>query len=300
MVRNLPVIGITLGEPSGIGPEIVDKALASGRLPAGYRYEVIGRVPPGIKPGRLTVRGARAALQALETAADRWTRGELAAVVTAPVQKQSLARVGFGHPGQTEFFAAACGVKARDVVMCLTEKRLTVTLASTHCSLRDALRNLRTPKIIHVGQAAAAFQRKLGKKAPRIAVAGVNPHASEGGLFGDEEERLIIPAVKALRSHGIDASGPHSPDTIFHHAVAGRFDAVVCHYHDQGLIPFKLLAFATGVNVSLGLPLIRTSPDHGTALDLAGRGQADSRSMVEAIRLAARLARRKSAQSNCH
>lgn len=293
MVRNLPVIGITLGEPGGVGPEVVDKALASGQLPGGFRYEVIGRVPPGLKPGRATVRGARAALAALETTAERWKRGELAAIVTGPVQKESLTRIGFKYPGQTEFYAATAGVKASDVVMCLTEKRLTVGLVSTHCSLRQALGKLSVAKIVKVGRELDAFQRRLGVKSPRIAVAGVNPHAGEGGLFGNEEAKFVTPAVKQLRRAGIDATGPHGPDTVFYHAVDGRFDAVVCHYHDQGLIPFKLLAFSTGVNVSLGLPLVRTSPDHGTALDLAGKGKADPRSMVEAIRLAAKLARRK-------
>jgi 4-hydroxythreonine-4-phosphate dehydrogenase len=174
--------------------------------------------------------------------------------------------------------------------MVLTDPKLTVALATNHCSLGDALARLTPERIVYVAARTAEFLRQRGVKKPRLALAGVNPHAGEHGLFGDEETRIIAPALAQLRADGLDVTGPLAPDTVFYHALAGRFDAVVCAYHDQGLIPFKLVAFHTGVNVTLGLPIIRTSPDHGTALDLAGRGVADHRSMLAAVKLACRLA----------
>jgi 4-phospho-D-threonate 3-dehydrogenase / 4-phospho-D-erythronate 3-dehydrogenase len=290
--RLMPIIGITIGEPAGIGPEVIRKALHSGKLPKGFRYEVIGN-GTGVLPGRMTRKSAKLALGALEEAALRWQRGQLAAIVTGPVSKENLSRVGFTHPGQTEFLADRCGPEAGEPVMMLTDRRLTVALVSTHCSLREAVRRLSVTKYVRVARELSHFFQGLGVKKPRVALAGVNPHAGEGGLFGNEEARFVVPAVRQLQAEGIDASGPHSPDTVFHRAVKGEFEGVVCAYHDQGLIPFKLLAFRTGVNVTLGLPMIRTSPDHGTALDLAGTGKADETSMVEAIRLACRLVRAK-------
>jgi 4-phospho-D-threonate 3-dehydrogenase / 4-phospho-D-erythronate 3-dehydrogenase len=286
--KQKPVIGLTLGEPAGIGPEIVRQALRSSRLPRGFVYRVIGN-SEGIKPGRLTFGSARRAWSALRQAAEQWRRGELAAIVTAPVHKENLARVGFSFPGQTEFFEAAAGASPQQAVMMLTDRKLTVTLCSTHCSLRDALKQLTSIRVEKAARETALFFNRLGRPRARLALAGVNPHAGEGGLFGDEEKRLLQPALRRLQAEGLDITGPYAPDTVFQRAAAGEFDAVICAYHDQGLIPFKLLAFATGVNVTLGLPLIRTSPDHGTALALAGKGQADPRSMIAAIRLAARL-----------
>jgi 4-hydroxythreonine-4-phosphate dehydrogenase len=212
-------------------------------------------------------------------------------MVTGPVQKETIAQLEPGFVGQTEFLARRCALPDDAAVMVLTDPKLTVALCSNHCSLREALRKLAPKRIIYVAEQTAAFLRQRGVARPRLALAGVNPHAGESGLFGDEETRVLQPALDQLRRAGCDIAGPFSPDTVFHHAVRGDFDAVLCAYHDQGLIPFKLLAFHTGVNVTLGLPIIRTSPDHGTALDLAGRGRADHRSMLAAVRLAARLAK---------
>lgn len=287
-------IGITIGDPAGVGPEVIAKALKSRKLMPGFRYEVIGE-PGGIAPGRSTKRSATVALRALDEAVARWKRGELAAIVTGPIQKETMAAIGFPFPGHTEYFAHHCGVKEDDVVMMLADPKLRVALCSTHCSLLDAIRNLNVPKIVHVARTSAAFLHRIGIAKPRLALAGVNPHAGEGGLFGDEEARLLQPALKALRRYEkaerFTITGPHSPDTVFNRAVEGEFDTVVCAYHDQGLIPFKLVAFSSGVNISLGLPLIRTSPDHGTALNIAGNGVADARSMVEAINVAALMVR---------
>lgn len=289
-----PCIGLTIGDPAGIGPEVIAKALRSGKLAKGFRYEVIGE-RGDIAPGRSTRKSARVALNALDEAVARWKRGELAAIVTGPIQKETMAAIGFPFPGHTEYFAHHCGVKEDDVVMMLADPKLRVALCSTHCSLLDAIQQLNVPKIIHVARTTAAFLHRIGIAKPRLALAALNPHAGEGGLFGDEESRILAPALKALRRYEkaerFTITGPHSPDTLFHRAVQGGFDAVVCLYHDQGLIPFKLIAFSSGVNISLGLPLIRTSPDHGTALDLAGKGVADARSMVEAINVAALMVR---------
>lgn len=291
---SLPTIAITIGDPAGVGPEIIEKALRSRKLAKGFRYEVIGS-RGNIKPGRSTKQSARVALAALDEAVARWKRGEVAAIVTAPIQKESMAAIGFPFPGHTEYFAHHCGVDEDDVVMMLADPKLRVALCSTHCALRDAIKQLNVPKIVHVARTSAAFLHRIGIKKPRLALAALNPHAGEGGLFGDEEARILQPALKALkryeRAEAFTITGPHSPDTLFHRAVEGGFDTVICLYHDQGLIPFKLIAFRTGVNLSLGLPLIRTSPDHGTALDLAGKGVADPSSLLEAINIAALLVR---------
>ncbi len=288
-----PTIGITLGDPAGIGPEVVAKALQAKGLPARADYVIFeGKGDRRrIKAGFPTPLSAQVALQALEDAVAAWRAGEIDAIVTGPVSKENMREVGFDFPGQTEYFAAACGVKPEHAVMMMYDPKLTVALASTHCSLREALKKLSPARLIRTTQAAAAFFAPLLQRRPRLAVAGVNPHNGEGGLFGDEEARIVTPAVERLQSADLDVTGPHSPDTVFHHAAEGRYDAVICAYHDQGLIPFKLLAFSTGVNVTLGLPLIRTSPDHGTAYSLAGQGVADHRSMAAAIKLAVRLAK---------
>ena len=298
MPASLPTIAITLGEPAGIGPEVVAAALRHPRLSAGFRYEVLGETT-GVRPGKPTARSAGQALAALEEAAAGWKEGRYAAIVTGPVQKETLQKLGnsrFSYPGQTEFFAVRSGVPADRAVMVLTSRRLTVALLSTHCSLREALRKITAAKLRHVVGETARFFRRQGVAVPRIAVAGINPHAGENGLFGDEEGRVLAPAIAALernrkQEEPFALSGPHSPDTVYWRALQGEYEAVISAYHDQGLIPFKLVSFHDGVNVTLGLPLIRTSPDHGTALDLAGTGKADPRSMVAAIALAARLAR---------
>ena len=212
--------------------------------------------------------------------------GEIQGVVTGPVSKRKMHKIGFPFPGQTEFFAARAGVD--DFAMCLTGGPLTVALATIHVPLRDVPGLLRATEIVRVGKLLQSFSRKRLGRDPRIAVAGLNPHAGEGGDFGDEEETIIAPAVETLAADG-NFAGPFSPDTIFHRAAQGEFDAVLCMYHDQGLIPLKLLAFDTGVNVTLGLPFIRTSPDHGTAFGIAGTGRASHASMLAAIKLAAEL-----------
>ena len=285
-----PVIAITRGDPAGIGPEIVRSALRNPRLPRGFRYEVLGlEKGPGIVPGRVTKASARAALSALKEAAAGCRSGRFAAMVTGPVQKETLAQVHPGFVGQTEFLATACGLPEDASVMMLTDPKLTVALCTNHCSVREALRRLTVPRIVYVTRLAACFLRRRGIPKPRLALAAINPHGGENGLFGHEEKRLLHPAVKKLQADGVDIRlGP--ADTIFYHALGKSYDAVICPYHDQGLIPFKLVAFQTGVNVILGLPIIRTSPDHGTALDLAGRGPADHRSLLAALRLAAQLA----------
>jgi 4-hydroxythreonine-4-phosphate dehydrogenase len=286
-----PLIAVTLGDPAGIGPEIVRKTLADRRLPRGFRFEVIGiATGKGIRPGRCTAASARAALAALREAAQGCLDGRFAGMVTAPVNKEALAAIEPAFVGQTEFLARACGLPDEAAVMALTDPKLTVALCTNHCSIREALKRLSSKRIVQVAKIIRRFLQETGVAQPRLAVAGINPHGGENGLFGDEDRRLVLPAVRMLAREGIAlAQGP--ADTIFHRAAREKaFDAVICAYHDQGLIPFKLLAFDTGVNVTLGLPLIRTSPDHGTALELAGRGVASHESMLAAVQLACRLA----------
>jgi len=282
-----PRTGITLGDCAGIGPEIVELALKSGRVPDSTEYVVLGR-QPNCKPGEPTPETARAAAAALEEAVTLARRGELEAIVTGPVHKARMYEVGFRFPGQTEFFAERCGVK--DFAMCLTGGNLTVALVTAHIPLCQVPRALNQSEIVRVGLLLAEFVRSRGKNGPRIAVAGLNPHAGESGKLGVEEIEIIAPAVQELQSR-IERGeskiiGPVSPDTVFHRAIEGEFDAVLCMYHDQGLIPLKLHAFHSGVNVTLGLPFPRTSPDHGTAFEIAGKGIARPDSMIAAINLA--------------
>ncbi|MBA3830636.1 MAG: 4-hydroxythreonine-4-phosphate dehydrogenase PdxA [Chthoniobacterales bacterium] len=285
-------IGITLGDPAGIGPEIIAAALASGQLPEGADYEVVGEAI-GFLLGTPTPESAEAARVALENAVSRALKGQLDAVVTGPIHKARMYATGFAFPGQTEFFAARCGVE--NFAMLLTGGGLTVALVTTHIPLGDVANSLRTPEILRVGELLAEFLAKRGQS--RIAVAGLNPHAGESGALGREEIEIIAPAIAQLnqRSPMNDEpstlfTGPFSADTVFHRAVSGEFDAVLCMYHDQGLIPLKLHAFHEGVNVTLGLPFPRTSPDHGTAFEIAGKGIARPDSMIAAIRLAVELA----------
>jgi 4-hydroxythreonine-4-phosphate dehydrogenase len=288
-----PRIGITLGDCAGIGPEIVDLALNSNRITGTAEYKVIGKYP-GSRPGNPTAETARAAAAALEEAVTLARRGELDAIVTSPIHKARMYEVGFKFPGQTEFFAQRCGVK--NFAMCLTGGKITVALVTAHLPLRKAASALEQSEIVRVGLLLADFLNSRSITPPRIAVAGLNPHAGESGKLGREEIEIIAPAVEELnRSPIIDHrslfTGPHSPDTIFHRAIEGEFDAVLCMYHDQGLIPLKLHAFHEGVNVTLGLPFPRTSPDHGTAFEIAGKGIARPDSMIAAINLAVELAR---------
>jgi 4-hydroxythreonine-4-phosphate dehydrogenase len=282
----MPVIGITLGDAAGIGPEIVAAALRSGKVDAGFEYRVLGGAADA-KPGEPTPATARAALAALEESARLLHGREIAAVVTGPIHKARMQAEGFAFPGQTEFFAARAGVE--DFAMCLTGGALTVALVTAHVPLRDVAALLSAGEIVRVGRLLAAFlTRRLGRE-PRIAIAGLNPHAGESGALGREEITIIAAAIAHLPSSIF--AGPFSPDTVFNRAVAGEFDGVLCMYHDQGLIPLKLHAFDSGVNVTLGLPFPRTSPDHGTAFEIAGKGIARPDSMIAAINLAAELAR---------
>lgn len=289
------MIGITLGDPAGVGPEVVTAALASGELDPDFEYRLIAPECEAV-PGTPTPATARAAWEGLEEAARLALAGEIAAVVTAPVCKAGLYEIGFGYPGQTEFFAARCGTS--DFAMLLTGGTLTVVLASTHLPLADAVRQLSRREIVRVGTLLADFLRLRLDRPVKIAVAGLNPHAGENGTIGREEIDLIAPAVEELAatyrgSAGVSFHGPVSPDTVFFQAATGHWDGVVCMYHDQGLIPLKLHAFHEGVNVTLGLPIIRTSPDHGTAFAIAGKNQAHPGSMIAAVRLAAELARKR-------
>src|SRR6266436_4062863 len=304
-------IGITAGDCAGIGPEIVDFALKSGRVPDSAEYVILGRQPK-CKPGEPTIETARAAAAALEEAVTLSRRGEIDAIVTGPVHKARMYKIGFKFPGQTEFFGERCGIK--NFAMCLTGEKITVALVTTHIPLSEVPRALKQSEIVRVGLLLADFlsrrrsprRPKMDRsspaaRGPRIAVAGLNPHAGESGKIGSEEIDIIAPAMEEMNrslitDHPSLFSGPHSPDTVFHRAIEGEFDAVLCMYHDQGLIPLKLHAFHEGVNVTLGLPFARTSPDHGTAFDIAGKGIARPDSMIAAINLAVELAQKEEPQ----
>jgi 4-hydroxythreonine-4-phosphate dehydrogenase len=314
MSRKKPWIGVTLGDCAGIGSEIIQLALKSDRLPKSADYKIIGKYPD-CSLGKPTAETARAAAAALEEAVTLARRGELDAIVTGPVHKARMYEIGFRFPGQTEFFAERCGVK--NFAMCLTGGNLTVALVTAHIPLRKVPRLLSQSEIVRVGSLLLDFvQRRRNlttlscqipgraptlepeTPAPRIAVAGLNPHAGESGKLGREEIEIVAPAVEELQSRIENQEsrivGPISPDTVFHRAIEGEFDAVLCMYHDQGLIPLKLHAFHNGVNVTLGLPFPRTSADHGTAFEIAGKGIARPDSMIAAINLAVELAEKSS------
>jgi 4-hydroxythreonine-4-phosphate dehydrogenase len=287
-------IGITLGDQAGIGPEVVRAALASGHLPTDAKYSVIGPTVD-CSLGQPTAKTAEAAFAALEEAAQLGFRGEIDAVVTGPINKARMYEIGFKFPGQTEFFAERCGTK--NFAMLLTGGKLTIALVTVHLPFREIVATLKTEEIVRVGLLLHDFLRRRGIDKPRIAVAGLNPHAGESGALGREEIEIIGPAIEQLQSaignrQSAIIAGPFSPDTIFHHAADGDWDAVLCMYHDQGLIPLKLHAFHEGVNVTLGLPFPRTSPDHGTAFEIAGKNIARPDSTIAAIRLAVELARK--------
>jgi 4-hydroxythreonine-4-phosphate dehydrogenase len=283
-------IAITLGDAAGIGPEITRAALASGELEAAFEYEVIGAVD-GVTPGvptRVTAEAAHAALNhALKLGCD----GQIAGVVTGPIHKARMREIGFDFPGQTEFFAY--GTQTENFAMCLTGGALTVALVTAHIPLAEVPSSVTPREIVRVGLLLADFIRRRSGASAKMAVAGLNPHAGESGLLGLEEREIIEPAVRELqdRLYGrCEVVGPLSPDTVFYRAAKGEFGGVLCMYHDQGLIPLKLQGFDEGVNVTLGLPFPRTSPDHGTAFEIAGKGIARPRSMIAAIRLACELA----------
>lgn len=284
----MPEILITLGDPAGIGPEVIDAALNSGQLPAGFDFRVIGDRSAGT-PGKPTRESAQAALNALEESARLLRETDAAAVVTGPVSKEGLQAIGFLFPGQTEFFTHAFGLVESG--MLLTGPTLTVGLATIHIGISEIPKFLTTESIVTIGRLITDFLTKKGIGSPEIAVCGLNPHAGENGAFGNEEKTVIVPAIATLNSLGIAIfTGPYVPDAIFRDAAQGKYNAVIAMYHDQGLIPLKLLDFDEAVNVTLGLPKPRTSPDHGTAFAIAGKGIANSASMIAAIKLACELA----------
>ena len=284
------IIGLVAGDPAGVGPELLAHALS--QPPEGIDFRVIGDPTPR-HPGQPDRRGSVSAINALEESAELALSGEIHGVVTGPVSKKGLHAAGFPFPGQTEFFAARADVK--NFSMLLTGGPLTVSLVTAHVPLREVAGKLTTEEIVRVGGLLSDHLLRRRIPAPRIAVAGLNPHAGEQGDLGNEEEEIISPALPLLAAANPKSSfaGPFSPDTIFWRAAEGEFDAVLCMYHDQGLIPLKLIAFHEGVNVTLGLPFVRTSPDHGTAYELAGSGRVRPDSFLSAVRLAAELVRSK-------
>jgi 4-hydroxythreonine-4-phosphate dehydrogenase len=301
-----PRLAVTLGDPRGIGPEIAAAAL---RTPLDAEVTLVGaedqmaaiegdrRVPVGtwgLGSGdsgdrSRALRAGRIAGHAVETAARLALAGEVDAIVTAPAHKHALHLAGFPYPGHTEWLAQLAG--GVDVAMMLASEELRVVLVTTHVPFRDVPALLTRERVIRTGETTARGLRDWwGIEQPRLAVCAVNPHAGEGGLFGDEETRVLAPAAQAL-----GAAGPLPADTVFVRAMRGEFDAVLAPYHDVGMTAIKVAAFGRAVNVTLGLPFPRTSPDHGTAFDIAGRGEADASSMRAALELAVRLARRKGA-----
>ncbi|PZO15979.1 MAG: 4-hydroxythreonine-4-phosphate dehydrogenase PdxA [Burkholderiales bacterium] len=326
-----PIV-LTMGDPAGIGPEIIAKAFcerpellrqivvagdaltlsrAARRVAAGSPPLIVAEiadladlaaVPPGcmavvqacrlaqpVEMGQVSAHAGRAAADCIEWAAKAALQGGARAVVTAPIHKEALAAAGVEHPGHTELLQALSAehlgvpVVALPVRMMLSCPGLSTVLVSIHMSLRQALDAVTTEQVLQTIRITHAHFQRMGLVQPRIAVAGLNPHAGEGGLFGLEDRDAIAPAIERARQEGMDASGPHAPDTVFMRALQGSFDVVVAMYHDQGLIPVKLLGLDDGVNTTLGLPFMRTSPDHGTAFDIAGTGRASASSLLAAI-----------------
>jgi 4-hydroxythreonine-4-phosphate dehydrogenase len=331
-----PLLAITLGDPAGIGAEIVLKALWRAEVFGRCRPLVIGdarilerasfwlgcdplriewimdpeegQYEPGSVPllnlhnaapdscpvGQVSAAAGRAAVEYVFRACDLALAGQVGGLVTAPLNKAAMNLAGFHYAGHTELLADRTG--AGKVSMLLVGPKLRVVHVSTHVALEEAIRRVTRERVEQVIELAEQSARALGIARPRIAVAGLNPHAGEGGLFGDQETREILPAVLAARRRGLDVSDPQPPDTIFLRAVNGAYDIVVAMYHDQGHIPMKLLAFDDGVNVSIGLPVIRTSVDHGTAFDIAGTGKARETSLLAAIDVAARMVEARAGQ----
>jgi 4-hydroxythreonine-4-phosphate dehydrogenase len=284
-----PRIAITVGDPAGIGPEIARRAADDPRVLDVCEPILYGPAPgEAFAPGVLSAQAGRAAYETILRATDDAQRGEVEAIATAPINKEALRLAGLPWSGHTDLLAHLTG--AGSVAMMFYSEALRVVLATVHLALADVPNALTAESMAATIRLTARELPRFGYPRPRIAVAGLNPHAGEHGLFGCEEDTAIRPAIEACRADGIDASGPFPADTLFVRARRGEFDVVVACYHDQGLIPVKLLAFGQAVNVTLGLPIIRTSVDHGTAFDIAGRGVADPESMIAAVLLAARLA----------
>ena len=326
---KLPRIGITMGDPTGVGPEIIVKVLSDKSTFRFCRPIVVGdthalqraiqllnstlkvnemkkigeeeyrhgtlnllnlsQLEEGeMRYGNPTPSCGRAMVRYIEETVKLIVSQELDAITTAPISKKALSDAGYSYPGHTEFLAELTGCK--EYVMMLAGKKLKVTLATIHCGLKEVFRLLTTEKILTTIRIThEALVEYFGEKNPTIAVAALNPHAGESGLFGKEEEEIILPAVQQAREFGIEVKGPLPPDTLFFHAARGAYTAVVSMYHDQGLIPLKLLHFEDAVNITLGLPIIRTSVDHGTAYDIAGTGKANASSLMNALKLAAKM-----------
>lgn len=319
-------LAVSLGDPAGIGPEVIAKcwdnraefnlppfvAIGDGRSIASIwdgPIEVVDdprqadaafdfalpliQLPAAQEdtPGHPSVAGAHCSLDSLELAVGLARSGSAAAVVTGPVAKEQLYAIGFQHPGQTEFVAERCGIASENVVMMLAGPTLRTVPVTTHVPFAEVPRALSTALIEARGRAALrGLQRNFGIAEPRLAISGLNPHSGEAGQLGREEIEIIEPAIAALAAEGWRVSGPHPADTMFHARARANYDAALCMYHDQALIPIKALHFEEAVNVTLGLPIVRTAPDHGTAFDIAGQDRADPRPMAAAIRMASQSA----------
>ena len=288
------------------GPEVPIRAIAAASEAAGVfatalpvlPADRVAPLPAPVVAGRPDMANAKAVIAAIETAVRLVMNGEADAAVTNPIQKQVLYQADFPHPGHTEFLAALAGIDAQPVMM-LAADTFRVVPVTIHLSLRDALDSLDTGAITQAGLiTAAALRQDFGIPHPRLAVAGLNPHAGEDGAMGTEETDIIAPAIDALRDAGIDAFGPVPPDSLFTRQARTGYDAAICMYHDQALIPIKSIAFEDAVNITLGLPFVRTSPDHGTALDIAGTGVADESSLLAALKTAGAMARRRAAATS--
>lgn len=328
-----PPLAVSIGDPAGIGPELIVLAWAARRKaglapfvvvgganvlaaaavargaecpiqlianPAdaasvfGEALPVLAGLDADYTPGSPDQAGAALALGSLEQATSLALHGAASAVMTAPIAKGELSKLGFDYPGQTEFLADQCRLAACDAVMMLAGPSLRTIPLTVHCALADVPGMITQDLICHKARiSAAALARDFGIVHPRIAISALNPHAGEGGKFGHEEAQVITPAIETLRAEGIHATGPHPADALFAPHHRSHFDVALCMYHDQALIPLKALEFDSGVNVTLGLPIIRTSPDHGTAFDIAGKGLADPGAMIAAIRMAGDCAARR-------
>jgi 4-hydroxythreonine-4-phosphate dehydrogenase len=288
---SLPRLAITAGDPAGIGPEIAAKAAADPRVRGVCEPVIYGPSPEEaarrFTPGVLSAEAGRAAYETIVTAVADAVAGRVGAVVTGPINKEAFALAGLRWKGHTDLLAHLTG--ARRAAMMFYSDALRVVLATVHVPLAEVPRVLTRELVEDIIGLTAAELPRFGYARPRLAVAGLNPHAGEHGLMGREEAVAIEPAIAACRGRGLDVAGPLPGDTVFVRAIGGEFDAVIACYHDQGLIPIKVVAFGRSVNVTLGLPIVRTSVDHGTAFDIAGQGVADHASLVEAVVLAARL-----------
>jgi len=288
-----PRIALTVGDPAGIGPEIVAKAAADPRVRELCEPIVFDAPTPGlVTMGRISPEAGRAAYDTIVRAVDAASKGDVDAIATAPINKAAFAKAGLPWKGHTDLLAHLCGTSR--VAMMFHAPELKVVLITVHVPLREVPSLLTQQRVEQTIELANESLPLFGIASPRLAVAGLNPHAGEGGVLGDEDEKVLAPAIAASREKGIDVSGPFPADTVFVRASRGEFDCVLACYHDQGLIPVKLLAFGHAVNVTIGLPIIRTSVDHGTAFDIAGKDVADPGSMIEAVLLAARMAARRS------